>query len=166
VTVGSVDTVDKLRATLDRKARKYGEQSEPFVVAVLMPSTFANLNAVERALFGDTGVEYVVGERGNERWVRVPNGFWMRPGGPRAAHVSAVITGFGILPGEAIAARWPRLWPNPHDDRPVGNGVPLPRSAGSVRAQFVHDEERDPPAGLFGLEDGWPGPDPPFVDDD
>jgi hypothetical protein len=162
--VGSVNDVEKLRGTLDRKRRKYGDVREPFLFAVLMPSTFADNSAVEKALFGDTALQYRMGERGNERWVRLRNGFWTREDGPRASWVSGVITGFGILPGALVATRWPRLWPNPWATVAMDAELPLPRSVGSMAGEFLHDEDGPrQPREFLGLDPGWPGPEPPFL---
>lgn len=163
VEAGTVDTVERLRTTVERKASKYGQLREPFVIAVLLPSTFADRDSIEKALFGDTAVEYFMNERGNERWIRVPNGVWTR-GSRRGPQMSGLITGTRIMPGEAVARTWPRFWPNPHALRPVDLDLPLPRSVGSAAAQFVHDDDGEPPRSFFGLEDGWPGPEDPFVD--
>ncbi len=111
VMVGNVNDTEKLRATLNRKRGKYGALREPLLLAVLMPSTFADLPAVEKALFGDTALQYYMGERGREQWVRPRNGFWIDKRGPRAQSVSGLITGFGILPGPELADRRPRLCP-------------------------------------------------------
>jgi hypothetical protein len=161
--VGSVNDVEKLRATLQRKARKYGRPQEPLIVAVLLPSTFADRRTVEKSLFGDTAIQYRMGERGNERWVRLRNGLWLGASGPRARNVSAVITGFGILPGAALATRWPRIWPNPWADVPLEIELPIPRSSGSRTARFVHDDDPPQSPGLhLGLDPEWPGPEDPF----
>jgi hypothetical protein len=161
---GSVNDTEKLRATLKRKSGKYGVVQEPLVLAVLMPSTFADLKAVEKALFGDVALQYTMGQRGNERWVRLRNGAWLDKSGPRAQHVAGVITGFGLLPGETVASRWPRLWPNPWTELPLTLALPFPRSVGSTEAQFVHDAEpAEGPRGSLGLPDDWPGPDAPFI---
>lgn len=163
--VGNVNDTEKLRATLDRKRGKYGNLREPLLFAVLMPSTFVDLPAIEKALFGDTALRYYWGERGRERWVRLRNGFWIDERGPRAQSVSGLITGFGILPGPELANRRPRLWPNPWAANPLTEALPVPLSAGSTEAQFEHqDDEATPsPRAAFGLSADWPGPEPPFL---
>jgi hypothetical protein len=165
VMVGNVNDTEKLRATLNRKRGKYGELGEPLLLAVLMPSTFADLPAVEKALFGDTALRYYMGERGREHWIRLRNGFWLAERGPRAQSVSGLITGFGILPGPELANRRPRLWPNPWATNPLTESLPIPQSAGNTKAQFDHqdDEETPSPRDIFGLRADWPGPEPPFL---
>lgn len=166
-TAGTVNDTAKLRGALDRKHRRYRhcEFAEPFVLAALMTSTFADLAAVEKALFGDTALAYHVGQRGRERWVRLPNGFWTRPDGPRATWASAVITGFQILPGAAAATAWPRLWTNPSAALPLVAELPLPRSSRAEDGSFSHDEAEGPYPfrDVFGLTREWPGPEAPFV---
>lgn len=165
-TAGMVNDTEKLRGALNAKHRKHRgyEGSEPFLIAALMPSTFAGLDAVEKALFGDTALSYQVGQRGNERWVRLHNGFWTRQRGPRATWASAVITGFRIVPGAAVANQWPRLWENPWAAVPLAAELPLPRSAGCKAAQFSHDDADGPysPRALFDLPGDWPDPEAPF----
>ena len=165
--VGNVNDTEKLRATLNRKRGKYGTLREPLLLAVLMPSTFADLPAAEKALFGDTALQYYMGERGREQWVRLRNGFWIDKRGPRAQSVSGLMTGFGILPGPEFANRRPRLWPNPWATNPLTESLQIPVSVGSTEAQFEHqaDEETSSPRELFGLRADWPGPEPPFLDD-
>lgn len=165
--VGNINDTEKLRATLNRKRGKYGNLGEPLLLAVLMPSTFADLAAVEKALFGDTALQYYMGERGRERWVRLRNGFWIDERGPRAQSVSGVVTGFGILPGGEFANRRPRLWPNPWATSPLAESLQIPVSVGSTDAQFEHqdDEQTRSPRAVFGLNEDWPGPETPFVDD-
>jgi len=165
--VGNVNDTEKLRATLNRKRGKYGNLREPLLFAVLMPSTFADLPAVEKALFGDTALRYYMGERGRERWVRLRNGFWIDERGPRTQSVSGVVTGFGILPGAEFANRRPRLWPNPWAASPLTESLQIPVSAGSTEAQFEHQDDEETPSAreVFGLSADWPGPEPPFLDD-
>lgn len=165
VMAGSVNDTEKLRSTLNRKRGKYGNLREPLLFAVLMPSTFADLPAVEKALFGDTALEYYLGERGRERWVRRRNGFWINEHGPCAQSVSGLVTGFGILPGAELANRRPRLWPNPWAAYPLAEPLRIPLSASTVQAQFEHqdDEAMLSPRTIFGLSSDWPGPEPPFV---
>ena len=164
MVAGTVNDVERLRATLDRKRKKYGATAEPLMIAVLLPSTFADLQTVEKALYGETALEYQIGTRGNERWVRIPNGIWRGPAGPRARHVSGLITGFGIQPGAAAATTWPRVWPNPWATRPLDVQLPLPYSVGTKDAQFHHDAwDAREPRDLLGIDDQWPGPEPPFI---
>lgn len=165
VMVGNVNDTEKLRATLNRKRGKYGNLGKPLVFAVLLPSTFADLPAVEKALFGDTALQYYMGKRGRERWVRLRNGFWIDERGPRAQPVSGLVTGFGILPGAEFANRRPRLWPNPWAAHALTESLQMPQSVGSTEAQFEHqdDEETPSPRAIFGLGSEWPGPEPPFL---
>ena len=165
VTVGNVDDTEKLRAALNRKRGKYGDLDAALLFAVLLPSTFADLPAVEKALFGDTALQYYMGERGRERWVRLRNGFWTDKRGPRAQTISGVVTGFGILPGADFANRRPRLWPNPWATNPLTEPLSMPKSAGSAEALFEHqaDEAMPSPREIFGLSADWPGPEPPFL---
>ena len=133
VMVGNVNDTEKLRATLNRKRGKYGALREPLLLAVLMPSTFADLPAVEKALFGDTALQYYMGERGREQWFRQHNGFWIDKRGPRAQSVSGLITGFGILPGPELADRRPRLWPNPWATNPLKDRGRSPSASAAPR---------------------------------
>jgi hypothetical protein len=165
VLVGDVNDSEKLRATLNRKRGKYRNVHEPLLFAVLMPSTFADLPAVEKALFGDTALQYYMGQRGGEQWMRLRNGFWIDERGPRAQSVSAVITGFGILPGAELARRRPRLWPNPWAANPLTESLQIPQSVGSTEAHFEHQDDEDTPSprSVFELGADWPGPEPPFL---
>ena len=166
VMVGNVDDTEKLRAALNRKRGRYGDPGAPLLFAALMPSTFADLPAVEKALFGDTAWKYYTGERGRERWVRCRNGFWINEHGPRAQTVSGVVTGFGILPGAEFANRRPRLWPNPWAANPLTASLHMPHSAGSTEAQFEHQDDAEAASvrAIFGLSADWLGPEPPFAD--
>jgi hypothetical protein len=162
VTVGSVNDTEKLLAALKEKRGKYGSLDEPLLLAVLMPSGFADLPAVEKALFGDAALRY---DRSEPRHDRLASGFWISGDGPHAQSVSGVVTGFGILPGRALANRRPRLWPNPWAANPLTVSLQMPQSVGSPEARFEHqgDGETTSPRAVFGLSAEWPGPEAPFI---
>ncbi|MCW3002617.1 MAG: hypothetical protein JWQ20_1915 [Conexibacter sp.] len=136
---GFVNDVEQLSKTLERKRKGYGQPDEPLIIAVLLTSTFFDNIDVEKALMGPAAVEYYAGERGGERWIRQRNGLWIRPDGPRAMHISGVLTGSQILPW-THSAHWPRFWPNPWAERPITEQWPFPRGTAAPDGSFDYTE--------------------------
>lgn len=114
ITSGFVNDTQMLRRTLERKAGMYGEPQEPLVLAVLLMSPVADDEDIESALLGDIAWQFNPDEPQDGRWIRQPNGFWLRAGGPRWTRVSGVITGTGLMPwGSRRSGRVCGLIPGP-----------------------------------------------------
>jgi len=161
MTTGYVNDVSKLRATLERKRSKYGRPDEPMVFAVLLMSSVVDNEDIEQALLGQIAWRFDPDEPTEGEWVRQRNGFWMKGSEAKAAQVSAVITGTGLMPWSA-AKVWPRLWPNPWATHPMASDLPLPFASADERGAVSYQDLDASPAHVLGLREDWPGPEDPF----
>lgn len=160
---GMVNDVEMIGRTLDRKRKRYGIPEEPFVIAILVMSSFPADDDILKALLGRTVVQLSV-DFESARLVREPNGVWTSEGGPRNRHVSAVMTGVSLQPWN-LATTGPTIWLNPWASRPLD--VPMPTRVADITtagAVTFRDTTR-PPHEVFGLPLEWPGPDGPFADE-
>lgn len=161
---GMVNDVEMLGRTLDRKRKRYGTPDEPFVIAVLVMSSFADDDDILKALLGRTVVQFSVGDFEMARLARVPDGLWTSKTGPTNRHVSAVITGTALQPWN-LATSAPTTWLNPWAARPLD--VPMMTRLADITtagAVTFRDPSR-PPHEVFGLPADWPGPEAPFADE-
>lgn len=163
ITSGFVNDTQMLRRTLERKAGKYGEPQEPLVVAVLLTSPVVDNEDIENALLGDIAWEFNSEDFQDGRWIRQPNGFWLRGTAPRWTRVSAVITGTGLLPWR-VTEIWPRLWPNPWAAKCLEPSLPLSKGIAEKSGRVQYEPADGDLAELFDLPTGWPGPEGPFDD--
>jgi len=161
MTTGYVNDVRKLRATLDRKRSKYGNPSEPLVLAVLMMSPVVDNEDIEQALLGQISWSFNPEEPGDGEWVRQRNGFWMRGSEAQAMQISAVITGTGLMPW-SVTKIWPRVWPNPWATYPLETPLPLPTALADDRGSVTYEDREYSPAKMLNLPGDWPGPEGPF----
>jgi hypothetical protein len=160
-STGFVNDVNKIRGSLNSKARKYGDPDEPLVIAVLSLSS-PDDEDIESAIFGSIAWRFPPGDPGAGHWVRQEEGLWFRGGEPRATKVSAVIVGVGTLPWR-VAKEWPRMWINPWATQPLDLKLPLPTKRLSRAGEVVEVVEATAtPAEIFHLRQDWPGPESPF----
>ena len=165
ITSGWVNDIEKARAALDRKRSRYGKPDEPIVLALLFQSAFMKAEDITQALLGQEVYRFPPDNPEAGRMVRQPNGFWMSPGGPRATHVSALLTATGLAAWN-FPRTWPRLWLNPWASHPLEADLPFPAALISETGTVELEEEVEPPASLYGLDPEWPGSGPPFPDGD
>ncbi len=153
-----MQTDDKLRRALRRKASRYGTMTVPFIVAVSLYET-ANDADIGNALFGDevfTIRQGPEGPVGDPIPSRKPNGFWLGPKGPHNTRVSAILLATELFPW-SVAARQPIIYHNPWAEHPLSPGsLPL--------AQMVPDKNKgryetcdgQPIHEVLGLPATWP----------
>ena len=144
-----------LRRALDRKSGKYGNPEKPIVVAALVVSSFAKNEVIEEALFGSVAVRFDPDQPGGEHWIRKRDGFWMSGYQPRGTRVSAVMTGAGLMPGNA-ARVWPRSWLNPWATNPLKVDLPFPHAIGNEQGAVEYEEASGSPGSIFGLRRAGP----------
>lgn len=78
---GFVNDVEQLRATVKKKRGRYGS-TRPLVLTINCASSFMGTDDIAKALYGSTALEYTMGRRGEERWVRLRDGALMTERGP------------------------------------------------------------------------------------
>ncbi len=155
VLAGTVNDVERLTNSLNRKRGRYGELDGPLLIAVLSLSTFMRDHDVERVLYG--GYSYM--ERGSRKArpkIREAAGFWQR-----SDSVAGVLLGVQIHP-HTCAKTWPRLWHNPSATTPCDRDLPLPAARRATSGSTLEDPA-GAPADVLGLARDWPGPEPPFA---
>ncbi|MBU1672318.1 MAG: hypothetical protein KKF41_10495 [Actinobacteria bacterium] len=101
-----------LRKRLEEKARRYGQLSLPYIIAVDGLDLYADEDDFETVLTGTEGI-HELDNTGCERLeeVRLQN-FWYGPAGPRNRKVSGVLSAVYLTPNQA-ASKVPLLWLNP-----------------------------------------------------
>lgn len=161
VSGGWVNDVDQLRRGFKRKFRRYGELEHPLAVAVLGMSSFVELRDFEQALFGRHAVQYEQQAPYRSQWVRLADGVWRGPAGPRATSVAGVLSAAGIQPWTTVRGL-PRLWVNPWAVRPLGVRLPFPTTTVSEAGEVEHGEGGISAADIFDLPADWPGPEDAF----
>ncbi len=155
-TWGSHDEARPIRGAIVNKANAYGALGLPFVVAVATrPWRDAPSDVdVTRGLFGEISR---VGPK------RDRDGAWSGPSGTRNTRVSGVLVAGHADPwrvGELV----PSLWHHPDAKHPIvlsetpWRQVAVDPSTGAVSSEVP----RSSPSSFFDLDDGWPGPEPPF----
>lgn len=151
-----------LLRTLEGKAWRYGKLGAPYLLAVRLDGLTVDRRDILDALFGQpvaTVRRTPTGEHTITR-VREPNGLWKDRGGPRATQLSGVMFAYDSQP--ALVCRVstePFICTNPWAEHPLPRspwstlGVDLQTGREtSSRSEVVLHE-------LFGLDEGWPGPD-------
>lgn len=153
-----MQTDEKLRKALRRKASRYGEMEVPFIVALSMWEN-ADERDIWNALFGDEVFSIGVGPKGpvgKPVPSRKPNGFWLGPHGPQNRRVSAILLVDELFPW-SVASKQPIIYHNPWAEHPLSaEALPL--------AQMVpnHEERRfvrkpsEPIHTVLGLSPRWP----------
>lgn len=118
---GGVDDVRPLRRKIKKKAARYGELNQPYLLAVLALGDQVRTCDVEQALLGASARDHAV---------------WHGPGGPCNRRLSGVLVARGLRSTDpfAAAAAAPLLWRNPWALRPVGLALPWGDAAARIAA--------------------------------
>jgi hypothetical protein len=108
---GRVNDVRPLRRKIKKKAARYGELDQPYLLAVLALGDAVVERDVEHALLGASHRDHAV---------------WHGPGGPCNTRLSGVLVARGLRSTDpfATAAALPTLWRNPWALRPLGLALP------------------------------------------
>jgi len=121
IWAGWVASHEPIRAALTSKAKKYRGLQIPLLIAInVLDESAENIDSVN-ALCGEEGVSFAVHAdlRSSEpRDVRLPNGAWRGPRGPRARDVSGVVIVYHLNPWR-IGCESPRLFHHPWARRPL-----------------------------------------------
>jgi hypothetical protein len=110
-TSARVNDVRPLRRKIKKKAARYGELNEPYLLAVLALGDAVCERDVEQALLGASPRDHAV---------------WHGPGGPCNRRLSGVLVARGLRSTDplAAAAAMPTLWRNPWALLPLGLALP------------------------------------------
>lgn len=101
-----------LQKRLEEKARKYGQLSLPYIIAVDGLDLYADEDDFETVLTGTEGIHEFNGT-GKDSLVEVRlKNFWYGPAGPRNRRVSGVLSAVYLTP-DKVASKMPVLWLNP-----------------------------------------------------
>ena len=158
--VADVDSGQRLRGTVEKKQRAYGEDlALPLLLAIVGGTWYANEGDLMTALVGD---ERWVSDAGgsDRRRTRVPNGAWTTPGGLKGHAVSAVLYAPRFSAWTLQDAEW-RIVYHPSPTRPLKPSLlPLATEVtldASLRVVEIPTSVtfRD----FFELPNEWPSPD-------
>jgi hypothetical protein len=159
---GFVDSKGPIRRAVREKASRYGQLDLPYVVAVLVESTFIDEEDVLDALFGSVAVQIDVVDRARARTVRLRDGAWMARAGPTRTRVSAVLTAINLAPWSIARVR-PRVWRNPWATHALSNDLGWAATlANPATGEIEGTEATHTPSEMFRLPVDWPGPEDPF----
>jgi hypothetical protein len=159
------DALD-IKEALERKARKYGDAYQTYVIAIMSPRTTEE-HEIKSALLGiahehPSMIRNARIERGWSGNASTPmrrevRGFWLDQNGPRNRNVAAVITAVGLQPYNMANVELD-LWFNPWADHPLGDEFPFrAHRADMTTGSIVPSAEPVRPArSILGLWEGWP----------
>jgi hypothetical protein len=152
-----VDERVALRDALLKKASRYGELGQPYIVAVNAVGQHLDLTDVMEGLFGKESFVFRAGADGRSQdpeMRRQRDGAWIGPKGPINTRVSAALIGSSIVPW-SVAAYSPSIYHNPwakHPSLDAFRELPTYSPVGQemkLRAGATFRE-------LVGLPEGWP----------
>jgi len=108
---GRVNDVRPLRRKIKKKAARYGELNQPYLLAVLALGDQVRTSDVEQALLGASPRDHAV---------------WHGPGGPCNRRLSGVLVAQALRSTDPFAAveAMPALWLNPWASRPLHLALP------------------------------------------
>jgi hypothetical protein len=153
-----MQTDEKLRKALKRKASRYGKMDVPFIVAVSMCEP-ADEDDIGNALFGDevfTIRRDQNGPVGETISSRRPNGFWWGPRGPQNTRVSAILLVNELFPW-SVASSQPIIHHNPWAEHAVPlDALPLPQMVPNLEDGRFVKRGSAPIHEVLGLPLGWP----------
>jgi len=158
---GWVQDAGQLRKSLRGKAQKYGTPSEPFLLAPLMMSGFADTEDVAEALLGDDAVRISLSEAYQPVPIRRGNGFWVSEHGIRGTRISGLLVGSGLQPWSLVSVL-PALWLNPFATHPLLASLPFQTNSWDAEGVFREGAPSAHAADVLGLPADWPGPEAPF----
>lgn len=149
------DGKNALRRTLNAKAKRYGQISEPFVVAVNTLSPWGSEETEwTEALFGSRQT-YVKESTGEPRIRHMQGGFWGHAEAPKCTRVSAVLFGCA-LPFNVPRIRF-LLFRNPWAARPLPSSFWRLPVADLSTGDLVKENDDISVGDILGLPADWPG---------
>jgi hypothetical protein len=153
----------EIRERLNDKAKKYGQQDKPYVIALLSLRVTTSETEILAALFGSDWESPQSIREGNTRHGS-GEGLWLSEAGPMRRNVSAVLTSTAVRPWMVARANVVVIH-NPWADHPVTAELPF----ASVHADVADGTLRTSSAALsaaelFGIDPDWP-PGEPFPKD-
>jgi hypothetical protein len=117
---GAVDDVRPLRRKIKKKASRYGDLDQPYLLAVLALGDRVCEQDVEHALMGrPLGRDHAV---------------WIGPGGPCNTRLSGVLVARGLRSTDPHGRVAPALWQNPWALRPLALELPWRAAAPAAAA--------------------------------
>ena len=158
---GTDNTAASLRAALKEKAARYGRTGSPFILAPLLTSGFVNIEDVLSALFGTEVMRISIDAPEQTTMSRAPDGFWVSGEGFRGTRISAILLGDTVLPW-TVGRSLPRLWIHPAAAHPLPDVPLLPTATVDSAGDLSLSDGGRTGSDVFGLADGWPGPEGPF----
>ena len=150
---GKITPHEAIKASVEGKARHYGELDLPLLVAVNSLEEFARAGDAIDAMFGTLSV--IVPDAGPVRPVRNRDGAWHGPTGPTNTRVSGILSTERLSPWD-LGQRSLRLILNPWARRPLPPDIPF-----GIETSHVVDNHLQTLPGMslreiFGLPLGWP----------
>jgi hypothetical protein len=130
-----IDPATPLRKALKRKASRYGELGEPFIIAVNALDIFANDVSFREALLGTECIQVTHTAEGvHTAEARNPDGLWRNTSGPSYTRVSAVLFTRKARSSNFLLGAEARLYLNPWAERPYSGELtrlPTTRAEGT-----------------------------------
>jgi hypothetical protein len=162
-----IDDARTIRRSVAGKATAYGQLDLPFIVAV-EANPIGSLDDIDvmNALFGREQLTLIRDEDGDFTSAvptRARDGAWVGPRGAQNTRVSGALIANNVGPWR-VRDVVPTLWHHPAAKHPVAVGKTPWRQVTVDRSTGMRSFEppRITASGFFGLDAGWPGPDPPF----
>ncbi len=123
-----------IRDNLKKKAMRYGQLQEPYVIAINCLGEMCDVEEIEEGVFGKDGL-----------WTLSV---------PAYKRMSAVLATWHLLPW-SISKSPARLFHNPHAAHPyVGKLCELPQAR--LGSAGIERTDGTPPRSYFGLDESWP----------
>lgn len=162
----AVGDVGQVRRNLEEKSRRYGRPDLPLVIALAVDSgLFQPEYTMSAALFGSYAAQWDP-ETLEATEGRLPDGFWRgtHTRGQRNTRVSAVLAVGNVRPYH-FTDREPVLWHNPWAVVPMLDVLPWESVSGDLSTGALRRRDATLRAHeIFGVPEGWPGPEDPFPD--
>jgi hypothetical protein len=149
---------DAIKGAIVKKASRYGELDQPYVIAVNVLDDFVDDTDITQALFGTEQWTIAVGPQGiagAPQMRRKRDGVWIDAGGPRYTRLSAVLIAEKLHHWNVPMAKT-RLYHNPWAQRPCGCELRQLPQAVPHDGQMVQVDGRSL-GDVLGLPQGWPG---------
>ncbi|HUW83985.1 MAG TPA: hypothetical protein VMZ31_14470 [Phycisphaerae bacterium] len=158
VGVRYMQTDEKLRRTLKRKASRYGTMDVPFVISCALHDPPDEID-IHNALFGDEKFTIPYDSRGSLGKPipsREPNGLWIGPQGVRNTRVSAVLIVADLFPW-SVAQQEPILYHNPWAEHSLpADWVDLTQMLPNNQTHKYEKHRGRPLHEVLGLPQDWP----------
>jgi len=155
-------THHSIRAAVDRKAKKYGQLTLPYVVAINVLEDSCDNIDIMNGLYGEEMIVVNVRSDGSAETQaarRKHNGAWFGPNGPRNQQVSAVLIAMQIHPW-TMSRVTPELFHNPWAEYALpSSAFPMPQCVPDIEAGHVRHEPGQQAAEILAIPSPWPLPD-------